>query len=68
MTLDELIDRLLRIRRDYPAAATATVVGFDVDMPEYRGGEVRFGEFDPDNCELIQMEVPAKKPQPGSIH
>jgi hypothetical protein len=59
MTLDELIDQLLRIRRECPAAATATVVGFEVETPEYRHGEVWFGDYDPDCCEII--EIPAEE-------
>jgi len=57
MTLDELIDRLLQIRRENPAAGCATVVGFDIEDPAYQCGEVRFGRYDPDACELIEMNV-----------
>jgi hypothetical protein len=57
MTLDELIDRLLQLRREFPAAGVATVVGFEIDDPEYIGGEVCFGRYDPDCCELIEMAV-----------
>lgn len=68
MTLDELIDRLLQIRRESPAAATATVVGFELETPEYRRGEVRFGDYDPDECELIKLEMAADKAQPEKVH
>jgi hypothetical protein len=64
MTLDELIDRLLEIRHETPAAGCATVVGFDVDAPAYRGGEVWFGHYDPDHCELIEIEMPQPPPIP----
>ena len=66
MTLDELIDRLLQMRRDYPAAATATVIGFELETPKYRRGEVWFGDYDPDFCELIELEIP--KEPPGKVH
>lgn len=57
MTLDELIERLLQIRRDTPAAGCATVIGFDLDAASYHNGEVRFGRYDPDHCDLIELEI-----------
>lgn len=69
MTLDELIDRLLQIRRETPAAGCATVVGFDLDEPQYFAGEVRFGRYDPDHCELVEIEMPQPPQTPkGHVH
>jgi hypothetical protein len=66
MTLDDLIERLLEIRRVCPAAATATVIGFNLDAPVYRRGEVWFGDFDPEYCDLVEIEVMPSDPPPTS--
>ena len=55
MNLDDFIEHLLALRREYPAAVSAPVIGFDLDVPEYSGGKVRFGRFDPDTSVLIEM-------------
>jgi hypothetical protein len=71
MTLDDLIDRLQQLRRACPAAATATVIGFGLDRIEYARGEVQIGDYDPDDCELIEVEVkPIAPPLPrmGAVH
>lgn len=69
MTLDDLIERLLTLRREYPAAATATVIGYALDQIEYARGEVWFGDYDPDCCELIEVEVkPIAPPLPRTLH
>ncbi len=65
MTLDDLIEQLVAIRRECPAAATATVIGFQIDRPHYERGEVRFGTYDPRTCQIIEIDVPAPRP-PGS--
>jgi hypothetical protein len=65
MTLDDLIEQLLTIRRDCPAAATATVIGFEIDRVRYDRGEVRFGVYDPRTCEVFKIEMPAPL-APGS--
>jgi hypothetical protein len=69
MTLDDLIEQLVTIRRNCPAAATATVIGFQIEHPHYSRGEVRFGTYDPRTCQLIEIEMPAPRaPLPGGVH
>jgi len=40
MTLDDLIEHLVELRRDVPSAGSATVVGIEDALPEYTQGEV----------------------------
>jgi hypothetical protein len=68
MTLDDLIERLIGIRRACPAAGSATCVGFAIDCPRYEMGEVRFGNYDPDSCDLIEIDVPRAPTPPETLH
>ena len=68
MTLDDLIEQLLTIRRECPAAATATVIGFEIDRVRYDRGEVRFGSYDPRTCQLFEIDMPTPRaPGPRTV-
>lgn len=40
MMLDELLDALLKLKRDFPACGSATVYGEPCDAPHYDRGDV----------------------------